>query len=114
MATLKPINKYQLYVSSHPQFNEWQANVLLRQDNALIADVRFVAQPENWASRGSINPSGVSLIYVGIERYPWFVDILRNEKPLFAVLYPASATEPPRLLLQTAPEPIGETEGALT
>jgi hypothetical protein len=32
------------------------------------------------------------LIYVGIERYAYFVDILRNEKPLFAVLYPAAGT----------------------
>ena len=112
MATLKPINNYQLYVVSHPQFNEWQANVILRQENAAVVDVRFVADPENWANRGSINPSGVSQIYVGIERYPWFVDILRNEKPLFAVLYPASGAVPPRLLLQTGPEPIGETEGA--
>ncbi len=111
MATLKAINNYQLFVASHPQFNEWQENVLLRQDNTLIVDVRFVADPANWASRGSINPNGVSLIYVGTERYPWFVDVLRNEKPLFAALYPASGTVPPRLLLQTGPEPAGENEG---
>jgi hypothetical protein len=111
MSTLKPINGYQLYLSSYPQFNEWQANILLRQDNLVVVDVRFVGDPANWASRGSINPDGISLIYVGIERYPWFVDMLRNEKPLFAVLYPPVGSVPPRLLLQTGAEPVGESEG---
>jgi hypothetical protein len=87
-----------LHVSSHPQFNEWQADIL-RQDSTLVADVRFAADPENWAGRGSIHPNCVSPIDVGIERYTWFVDILRNEKPLFAVLSnPASGAVPPRLL----------------
>jgi hypothetical protein len=110
MATIKPINNYQLYVSSHPQFNEWQANILLKQDNMLVVDLRFVVDPDNWASRGSILPNGISIIYVGIERYSWFVDILRNEKPLSAVLYPPTGPDPPRILLQTGAEPIGEME----
>ena len=113
MATLKEINSYQLFVASHPQFNEWQANILLRKDNTVVVDVRFVPDPGYWASHGNINANGISLIYVGIERYSWFVDILRNEKPLFAVLYPAVGATPVRLLLQTSSEPVGEAEGVL-
>ena len=112
MATLKSINKYQIYLASHPQFNEWIANIILRQqDNTLIADVRFVADPDTWVSFGSVSPNGSATIYVGIERLPWFVDVLRNEKPLFVVLYDKTASNPARMLLQTGPgEPIGETE----
>ena len=110
MATVKPINRYQIYVASHPRFNEWHANIMLKQDNAVVVDVRFVPDPDNFLSFSSINPNGVSQIYVGIERYLWFVDLLRNEKPLTAVLYPPAGTAPPRLLLQTDSEPIGESE----
>lgn len=111
MATVKSINKYQIYLASHPQFNEWIANVLLRQDNTLVVDARFVADPETWESFASVNPNGVSTLYFPIERLAWVVDVLRNEKPLFAVLYDKTASNPARMLLQTGPgEPIGETE----
>ena len=111
MATSKSINKYQIYLASYPQFNEWQANIILRKDNTLVADLRFVADPETWVSFGSVNPNGISTLYFAIERFPWFVDVLRNEKPLFVVLYDKTVSNPARMLLQTGPgEPIGETE----
>lgn len=110
-AIIKPINQYEIRLSSHPQFNEWQANVLLRQDNAIVADVRFVADPANWVRFGNINPNGASLIFVGVERYPWFIDMLRNEKPLFVQLHPATGSLPVRMILQTSSEPVGEKEG---
>lgn len=111
MATLKSFNNYKVYVSSHPKFNEWIANIYLMQNNACIVDVRFVSDPDFWASHGNINTAGVSTIYVGIERYPWFVDILRNEKPLFVSLYPAIGATPVKMILQTGTEPVGEDEG---
>jgi hypothetical protein len=39
------------------------------------------------------------------------VDVLRNEKPLTAVLYSAIGNLPLRMLLQTGPEQSGEAEG---
>ena len=58
----------------------------------------------------SVNPDGVSLIYVGVERYPWFIDVLRNEQPLHVVLYERTETRGPLMLLVTGSEPTGETE----
>jgi len=106
----REINNYQLFVASHPQFNEWQANIMLRKDNTVVVDVRFVADPAKYASLGSVVSNGVSLIYVGVERYLWFIDVLRNEKPLWALLYPADSTMPPRMLLQTGVELAGEAQ----
>jgi hypothetical protein len=111
MATIQQFNSYQVYIASHPQFNEWQANIKLRLESTLVVDIRFVGDPANWANRGAVNPGGISTIYVGSERFPWFVDILRNEKPLYAVLYPPTHTAPPLMLLQTGTEPVGEAEG---
>ncbi|HEX7313927.1 MAG TPA: hypothetical protein VF297_08390 [Pyrinomonadaceae bacterium] len=112
MAFTKSINKYQIYLSSHPQFNEWQANIILRMDNTLVVDLRFVADPASLVNIGYANETGVSLIYVGIERLAWFVDVLRHEKPLFLTFYPKSGTTPARMLLQTSSdEPVGEQEG---
>lgn len=110
MPTIKPINNYRIHVSSFPQFNEWIANIYLYQDNTLVVDLRFVANPASVIQFSSLNPNGISLIYANIERLSWFVDTLRNEKPLSAVLYPGTGTMPPRMLLQTSLEPIGEVE----
>jgi len=107
---IESINKYEVMLSSHPQFNEWIANILLRKDNRLIVDVRFVENPDLLAQYGSINQGAVSLIYAGIERFSKFLNILQNEKPLFVQLVPASVSNPARILLRTGTEPIGEQE----
>ena len=110
MALNNNITSYQIYLSSHLHNHEWQANIILRDNNTPVIDLRFVADPGNWASKGKINATGVSIVYVGIERYSWFLDVLRNEKPLVAVLYSPIGSLPVRLLLQTGPEITGETE----
>jgi len=112
MALNNNITSYQVYLSSHIHNHEWQANIILRDNNMAVIDLRFVADPGSWVSKGKINATGVSIIYAGMDRYSWFLDVLRNETPLVAVLYSPIGTVPPRLLLQTGPEPSGESEVA--
>ena len=104
------ITSYQLYLSSHVHAHEWQANIILRENDKAVIDLRFVADPKAWVNKGKIDAFGVSTIYAGMDRYPFFVDLLRNEKPIVAVLYSPVGTVPPRVLLQTGPEASGEAE----
>jgi hypothetical protein len=104
------INAYETFLSSN-QHNEWQANIIILSADKAVVDLRFVADPGKWASKGNIIPNGPSTIYVGMERYSWFVDLLRNEKPLNVWVYPALGTLPPRMMLSTGAEPVGESEG---
>ncbi len=107
---IESINKYEVSLSTHPQFNEWIANILLRMDNRLVVDVRFVDNPDLLAQYGSINEGAVSLVYVSMTRFSEFLNILQNEKPLFVQLVHASSSSPARILLRTVPEPVGEQE----
>jgi hypothetical protein len=109
-AMIESINKYEVMLSSHPQFNEWIANILLRKDNRIIVDVRFVDNPDLLAQYGSINEGAISLVYVGMKRFSNFLNILQNEKPLFVQLVHASSSNPARILLRTGAEPVGEQE----
>ena len=111
MALNNNITSYQIYLSSHLHNHEWQANIILRENNIPVIDLRFVADPANYGSKGKINATGISIVYAGIERYSWFVDMLRNETPLVAVLYSPIGALPVRLLLQTGLEVTGENEG---
>ena len=111
MPTIKQINQYEISLASHPKFNEWQANVLLRTNYKIVVDVRFVTDPDTFVNRGYVSPNGVSLIYVGIERLASFVDVLRNEKPLSVALFPQTGTTPALMQLMTSIEPAGEAEG---
>lgn len=47
--------------------------------------------------------------FLPAEAYPWVVDLLRNERPVYAYLNP---DEPLWNRLYTGPEPVGEGEGA--
>ncbi len=111
MVKVSQIDSYVVYVPSHPKFNEWDACILLRFQGKTVVDVRFVSDGDHWASHGYVDPgAGSSTIYIGIERYSWFVDILRNERPLFVALYPVNPFRPPLMVLQTGAEPVGEAE----
>lgn len=110
MATSKPIDGYSVAISSHPKFNEWQANITLLKGKAAVVDVRFVTDPDQWASHNNANPNGISTMYVGTDRYKWFIDLLRNEGPLTVTLYPAAGNVPARMLLGTYAAPVGEGE----
>ncbi|MCP4583371.1 MAG: hypothetical protein GY839_17320 [candidate division Zixibacteria bacterium] len=107
---IKPISSYEVKMSTHPQFNEWVANILLRKDNAIVVDVRFVENPDLLAQYGSINEDAISFVYIGMNRFTDFHHILQTEKPLFVQLVPASGSNPARILLTTGAEPVGEQE----
>jgi len=110
MALSNDITSYQVILSSHVHNHEWLASIILRQNTMAVIDLRFVVDPASLASKSKINATGLSIIYLGIDRYTWFVDILRNELPLTAVLYSPIGNMPTRLLLHTGPEPTGENE----
>jgi hypothetical protein len=107
---LEAIDNYSVSISSHPKFNEWIANILLRKDNRIVVDVRFVEEPDNLAHLGDINQGGISRVYVSISYFTEFLSIIQNEKPLFVNLFPANSNSPARILLSTSKEPIGEQE----
>jgi hypothetical protein len=46
-------------------------------------------------------------MYLPSEMYPWYVDLLRNEKPVHAMV---DSDEPTRNRLYTGREPVGEEE----
>lgn len=52
-----------------------------------------------------IHPAGISTMWAPPESYPWVLDLLRNEKPVYVWLY-----ESGRALLSTSVEPVGEEE----
>ena len=46
-------------------------------------------------------------IYARAEEYSWYIDILRNEKPVYAYI---DSTKPSLNQITTGPEPVGEEE----
>lgn len=111
MALNTLVSGYQILLCSHQQHQEWQASILLLQkNNTPFIDLRFVAEPEKWLNKGKILLDGISIIYVDASRYSTFVDLLRNETPLNAILYSPVGTVPTRVVLQTGVELAGEGE----
>lgn len=105
---MKNVTNYSCSLPSHPQFNEWKRNIILFNGTQAIVDVRFVENPgsSSLQSLVKVDPNGISMVYVRFEDYPLWVDILRNEKPVYVHHYPESK----RILLSTFQEPVGETE----
>jgi hypothetical protein len=110
MAFLKTINSYSISYATYNTFNEWKANIILRNSSVVIVDLRFVDNPASQVSNQMIRQNGISLIYTHIDQFPVILDILRNEKPLCVQLNDDTSGSHSRLLLITAPEPTGETE----
>lgn len=98
------ITKYSYSLPTFPGFNEWKKNIKLFNNDKLIADVRFVEDAQSLQNLVNVNPDGASQVYVSEEEFPFWIDTLRNEKPLFVHHYPSSK----RILLSTASEPVGE------
>jgi hypothetical protein len=111
MALNSTITSYQIFLSSQLHNHGWEANIILMEkNNTPVIDLRFVADAVQWLSKGKINANGVSIIYLDIVRYSRFVDLLRNESPIVAVLYSPVGSVPPRVVLQTGAELTGENE----
>jgi hypothetical protein len=92
------------------RFNEWKANIILRMDNDPIVDLRLVEDPDNFISLQNVQQNGISQIYDNISQLPFYIDILRNEKPLYVVLYESAGGSHSRCILQTSTEPVREGE----
>jgi hypothetical protein len=106
----KPIDNYTVSISSFEKFNEWKANIYLKNGNAIIVDLRFVKDPTACLSFQQVIQNGISTIYDTIDQLPIYLDILRNEKPLWVTLYERISGTAARLLLCSGSEPIGENE----
>ena len=106
----KPIDNYTVSISSFEKFNEWKANIYLKNGNAIIVDLRFVKDPNVCLSFQQVNPNGISTIYDTIDQLPIYLDILRNEKPLWVTLYERISGTAARCLLCSGSEPVGENE----
>ena len=102
------ITEYRYYLPSFPKFNEWKANIGLYSNNRFVADVRFVEDPDNehLQSIVRVDPDGITLVYVHYVEFPLWMDMLRNEKPLYLYHYVSSK----KVLLSTSREPVGEEE----
>ncbi len=110
MAFIKQIDGYQVWIASYDHFNEWKANITLSYGNAAVVDMRFVDNPASLTAYQSVQETGISVIYDHIDRFPLYIDILRNEKPLYAVLYESVTGSFAKCLLGTSREPVGEGE----
>ena len=106
----KSIDNYTFSISSFEKFNEWKANIYLKNGNNTVVDLRFVKDPSNLLSLQQVNQNGISTIYDTIDQLPIYLDILRNEKPLYVTLYERISGTAARCLLNTSPEPIGEND----
>jgi hypothetical protein len=88
-------------------FNEWRRNIIIRTTEAsTFCDVRFVDNPVGFQSIEAVRENGASQVYLPVDAYSSTLDLLRNEKPLYIVLYGSST----RVILQTGSEPPGEAE----
>jgi hypothetical protein len=99
------VKHYTVDVAAHLEgFNEWVANIYLYDDlGRAFGNIRFSKTMAG--QNNQINPGGMSTMWAPPESYPWVLDLLRNEKPLYVWLY-----ESGRALLSTSVEPVGEEE----
>jgi hypothetical protein len=107
---IKSIDSYEVLIASFEQFNEWKANIIMKSGNLAVVDLRFVKDPSAWVSRQQVSQNGCSVIYDSVDQFPIYLDILRNEKPLFVNLYETPSATGARCLLRTGNEPVGESE----
>lgn len=105
MATRKEVKNYSVYVAAHLDgFNEWWADIYLYDESdRSFGDIRFTDKLTD--HNNQINPTGHSTMWAPPEAYHRVLDLLRNEKPLYVLLYDSG-----RALLSTSVEPVGEEE----
>jgi hypothetical protein len=106
----KPIDSYTVSIASFEKFNEWKANIYLKSGNTIVVDLRFVKDPTSLLQFQHVVQNGISTIYDTIDQLPIYLDILRNEKPLYVTLYENASGTFAHCLLNTNLEPIGENE----
>jgi hypothetical protein len=112
MTRFEEIEDYVVYIASYPKQNEWKANIYLRKQQKCVVDLRFVDRPSDYASQQQIVQIGASVIYDHINQLPIYLDILRNEKPIFVNLIDIAGNPGAKCILQTSGEPVGEAEKA--
>ncbi len=88
-------------------FNEWRRNIIVRSDETkTYCDIRFVDNPASFQSIEKVRENGPSQLYLPLDSFEPTVDLLRNEEPLYIVLYESSN----RAMIQSIQEPPGEEE----
>ncbi len=83
------------------------ASILCRGDGD--TDLVVVFQPAGEPSRNNHYEVGQRRAYLvrPASEFQWYVDLLRNEKPVYAVIYD---DQPVFMFLHTGAEPVGEGE----
>ena len=94
---------YRLPSTGHPL----KAQILLRNNGADVLRVRLVEDPSQFVHKSVYNPDGFSTVYDNIDQLPLYLDILRNEKPLYVTVYDHPNVH---CYLKTFYEPVGEEE----
>lgn len=88
-------------------FNEWRRNIIVRSDETrTYCDIRFVDNPASFQNIEKVRENGPSQLYLPLDSFEPTVDLLRNEEPLYIVLYESSN----RAIIQSIQEPPGEEE----
>jgi hypothetical protein len=82
--------------------------LVLRGKNADERLVLYFTRPGDEPLPNATNiPKKWATSYLPAEEYPWYVDLLRNEKPVYATLNP---DKPDWNRIHTGREPVGEAE----
>ncbi len=106
MPFIKYIDIYQIRIASCDNFYEWKADGTLSNKNAAVVDLRFVDNPAAYASYRVVPAPGTSRICDRIGRFPLYVEILRDEKPLCVALHQSVRGSFAKCLLGTSSEPV--------
>jgi hypothetical protein len=102
------VTHYQIIIAiDSVGFNEWRHNIMVWSDDpTTLCDIRFVDNPALFKQHEKVRENGPSQLYLPLDAFASTVDLLRNEKPLYIILY-----EPENMaIIQSIGEPPGEGE----
>ena len=105
MAFVKPLQRYSAFLYPGKRENEGRINFYCGDSRLyLLFRLREESMPDN-----SYNErSKVGVAYETFDRFPYYLDLVRNEKPIYVTFNPDAT--PPAYVVYCANEPPGEGE----
>ena len=104
MAFVKPLQRYSAFLYPGKRDNEGRINLYCGDARLYILFRALEGMPDN-----SYNErSKIGVAYEEFERFPYYLDLVRNEKPIYVTFSPD--TTPPAYVVYCANEPPGEGE----
>jgi len=106
MARHEEVAGYRVAVAgSGAGYDGWRATIVVTTlDPDLGARLRFVDDPPAWADRERVVETGVSEVFLHVDRLAEFHHLVQTERPLFLTIRDGE------LVVQSAHEPVGEEE----